>query len=165
MIDTQVGIARNCVDAEATIARMARLVERARAASAPVVWVQDEDGLARGSDEWQLAAPLQPIAGETRIYKRYWDAFVDTGLSERLAELGVTRLVVAGAHTDYCIRTTSLRAASEGFDVTLVSDAHMTGDAEGMTAAAIVAHTNLYFDGLPYPGRSIGTAAHDEVAL
>ena len=40
------------------------------------------------------------------------------------------RLVIAGAQTDYCIRTTAQRAATEGYAVVLASDAHTTTAAE-----------------------------------
>lgn len=169
VIDTQVAIARNCTHAARTIETMARLVDRARGANVPVIWVQDEDGLVRGSDDWQLAPPLAAADSEHRIYKRHWDAFVDTDLAGYLEGEGVSHLLIAGAHTDYCIRTTGLRAASEGFDVTIVGDAHMTGDSvigdETLTASAIVAHTNLYFAGLRYPGQVIGTTPLDALVL
>lgn len=82
---------------------------------------------------------------------------------------GATRLVVAGAQSDFCVRTTTQRAAAEGYDVTLVRDAHTTVDtiADGVriTGEQIVAHTNMYFAGLRYPGQEFAVARHDEVAL
>jgi nicotinamidase-related amidase len=77
--------------------------------------------------------------------------------------------VVAGAQTDYCIRTTAQRAAAEGYSVVLASDAHTT-TAAGVGSVAlsgeqIVAHTNGYFAGLRYPGVEVGIAAHDEIPL
>ncbi|MFG6475031.1 isochorismatase family protein [Microbacterium sp. P06] len=81
----------------------------------------------------------------------------------------MTHLVVAGAQSDYCIRTTTQAAAARGYDVTLVSDAHTTTDAEhdgvALTGEQIVAHTNMYFSGLRYPGQRFATAKHDVVAL
>lgn len=51
----------------------------------------------------------------------------------------------------------------------LVSDGHTTTDSawDGVrvTGEQIVAHTNMYFSGLRYPGRTFGVARHDEVAL
>ena len=70
---------------------------------------------------------------------------------------------------DYCIRTTTQSAAVRGYDVTLVSDAHTTTDAEWegveITGEQIVAHTNRYFSGLRYPNQIFGIARHDEVEL
>jgi nicotinamidase-related amidase len=84
-----------------------------------------------------------------------------------LAGLGATRLVVAGAQSDYCIRTTTQAAAARGFDVTLVGDAHTTTDAQhdGVTISGeqIIAHTSMYFAGLRYPGQRFAVETHDLV--
>ncbi|WP_258371746.1 hypothetical protein [Curtobacterium sp. MCBD17_023] len=55
------------------------------------------------------------------------------------------------------------------YGLTLVADAHTTTDAEHdgvvITGAQIVAHTNMYFAGLRYPGRQFVAVPHDTVAL
>ncbi|MBB1509560.1 isochorismatase family protein [Tessaracoccus sp. MC1756] len=43
------------------------------------------------------------------------------GLAQWLGEQGVTRVDVVGIATDYCVRATSLDAAREGFDTTVLS--------------------------------------------
>ena len=45
-----------------------------------------------------------------------------------LAERGVGRLIVAGAQTDACIRSTLHGAITRGYDAILVGDAHTTED-------------------------------------
>jgi isochorismate hydrolase len=103
------------------------------------------------------------------VRKAYRDSFADTDLDDILTGLGATRLVVAGAQSDHCIRTTTQSAAARGYDVTLVSDAHTTTDAEHdgvvITGGQIVAHTNMYFRGLRYPGQVFGIDTHDAVDL
>ena len=169
VIDLQVGVLRGCLDAEGVVARTVALVDRARAADVAVVWVQDHGSFAESSPDWALAAPLARAAGETLIRKSYRDSFADTDLAEILSQLDAGRLVIAGAQSDYCIRTTTQSAAVRGFDVTLVSDAHTTTDAEweGATIEArqIIAHTNMYFSGLRYPGAVFGVENHDVVAF
>lgn len=135
-----------------------------------MVWVyDDDDGDAFGIPEWELAAPLERRDDEPLVRKTYRDAFADTDLQAILDVLAVTRLVVAGAQSDYCVRTTTQRAAAAGYDVTLVSDAHTTTDTEwdgvAITGEQIVAHTNRYFSGLRYPGQRLGIATHDTVSL
>ncbi|MDM4763157.1 cysteine hydrolase family protein [Galbitalea sp. SE-J8] len=169
VIDLQVGVLENCVDARGVTERTAALVRRARSEGVPVVWVQDHDDFPEGSDGWRLAAPLERRPDEPLVRKRYRDSFAGTDLAEVLDRLAATRLVIAGAQSDYCIRTTTQAAAARGFDVTLVSDAHTTSDAEfdGITISGeqIVAHTNMYFRGLRYPGQRFGIASHDRVPL
>lgn len=166
VIDLQVGVLEGCVDVAGVVARTGALVERARAAGALVVWVQHvDDDLPHGSAAWQLAAGLVPAEDERRVSKTFYDAFADTPLRALLEERGVRRLVIAGAQSDYCIRTTAQRAAAEGYALVLASDAHTTAASEfgGVASSGeqIVAHTNGYFAGLRYPGVDIGVAAHD----
>jgi nicotinamidase-related amidase len=49
--------------------------------------------------------------------------------------------------TEYCIDTTCRRAVTAGYNVTLVSDGHLTRDSSVLLATAIVAHHNLTLDG------------------
>ncbi|GHH67629.1 cysteine hydrolase family protein [Promicromonospora soli] len=170
VIDLQVGVVRGCFDADGVVARSAALVERARSTGTPVVWVQHHaPDLERGTPGWGLADGLTPRPDEPLVHKAYRDAFAETGLREVLDSLGATRLVVVGAQSDFCVRTTTQRAASLGYDVTLVSDGHTTTDTEWdgvkITGEQIVAHTNMYFSGLRYPEGTFTVARHDDVAL
>lgn len=167
VIDLQEGVVQDCFDADGVLRRAALLVDRARAKGVPVVWVQDHGSFAEGDAAWELASPLVRSADETLVRKEYRDSFAETDLAEVLDALGARHLVVAGAQSDFCIRTTTQAAAMRGFDVTLVSDAHTTTDAEhdgvAITGEQIVAHTNMYFDGLRYPGRRFVAEKHDQV--
>lgn len=85
-----------------------------------------------------------------------------------LAGLAVGRLVVAGAETDGCIRSTIHGALAPGYDTTLVSDAHTTADQTEWGAPPpdqVIAHTNLYWTYQTAPGRTAGTATTEEVDL
>lgn len=169
VIDLQRGVVQGCFDAGGVLGRTAQLVERARSAGVPVVWVQDHGSFAEGTNEWALAAPLERGVNEPLVRKEYRDSFADTDLADVLGSLGVHHLVVAGAQSDYCIRTTTQTAAARGFDVTLVSDAHTTTDVEYdgvlITGEQIVAHTNMFFDSLRYPGHRYAAERHDQVEL
>ena len=73
----------------------------------PVIWVQhSSDELAEGSDEWGYVAELQREDSEPLVHKRYGDSFEGTDLESELAQRGVGRLVITGAQTDACIRST-----------------------------------------------------------
>jgi len=170
VIDLQKGVLPGCVDVPGVLERTAALVDRARAAGTPVIWVQHEaDGMEEGTPAFDLADELVPAGGEPRILKHYRDSFADTDLDEVLEGLDVGRLVIAGAQTDYCIRTTAQSAAVRGFDVTLVSDAHTTTDTEwdgvAIGGQQIVAHTNRYFAGLRYPGQLFAAEPAASVVL
>ena len=83
-----------------------------------------------------------------------------------LAGLGVGRLVVVGAQTDECIRSTLHGAVVRGYDATLVSDAHTTEDLTEWGAPPpdkVIAHTNLYWSNHTAPGRTAGTVETKDV--
>jgi nicotinamidase-related amidase len=161
VIDVQNGVVTGAFERHAVVANIATLVARARREQVPVVWVQHNDaGLARGSDNWQIVAELQPGDAEPLVDKSYGDSFEDTTLETVLSGLGVGRLVVVGAQTDYCIRSTLHGALARGYDATLVSDAHTTEDLTewgAPTPDLVISHTNMYWSDQTAPGRTAGT--------
>jgi nicotinamidase-related amidase len=167
VVDVQQGVVEEAHDRDAVVANVASLVEKARRERVPVVWVQHADrGLAQGSDEWRIVPELKPDDAEPLISKQYGDAFEDTDLEPVLAGLGVGRLVVVGAETDACIRSTLHGAFARGYDATLVSDAHTTGDQTAWGAPPpdqVIAHTNLYWKYQTAPGRTAGAVETGDV--
>jgi hypothetical protein len=143
---------------DAVIANINALVDGARAADTPVIWVQHHDeGLVEGSDGWQYVDELVRLESEPLVHKSYGDSFEETELEDVLAGAGVGHLIVAGAATDACIRSTIHGAVTRGYDVTLVGDAHTTGDLTSYGAPppeAVIAHTNLYWSFHEVPGRT-----------
>lgn len=167
VVDVQQGVVAGAHDRDAVVGRIRSLVDRARSEDVDVVWVQHADeGLPRDSDEWQYVEELEIGDDEPVVHKNYGDSFEDTDLEQVLADRGVGRLVVTGAQTDMCIRSTLHGALTRGYDVTLVSDAHTTEDLSewgAPTPDLVVAHTNMYWQYQSAPGRTAGTATTDEV--
>jgi hypothetical protein len=107
VVDVQNGVVGGAHERDTVVANIASLVEKARREQVPVVWVQHSDeGLARGSDDWQIVPELAPGDGEPLVEKSYGDSFEDTTLETVLAGLAPGRLVIARAETDACIRST-----------------------------------------------------------
>ena len=109
---------------------------------------------------------LLPDETEPRIEKQYGDSFEATELERVLSDLGVGRLLVVGAETDACIRSTLHGAFARGYDATLVSDAHTTGDMTQWGAPPpdqVISHTNLYWSFQAAPGRTAGTVGTRDV--
>ena len=168
VVDVQNGVVAAAHARDAVVANVSTLVEKARAEAVPVVWVQHSDeNLAQGSPEWEYVPELQRAESEPVVHKSYGDSFEATDLESVLAGLGVGRLVVAGAQTDMCIRSTLHGALVRGYDATLVGDAHTTEDLTEYGNPApeqVIAHTNLYWSFMKAPGRLGGvveTAAVD----
>ena len=157
IVDVQTGVVAGNHDRDAVVANIARLADKARGAGVPVIWVRhNSPEFVPGSEAWRIVAELDPRPGETIIDKRYGDAFEDTGLEAALAQARVGRLIVAGAQSDACIRSTIHGAFARGYDVTLISDAHTTEDLTAWGApppGQVIAHTNLYWSHQSAPGR------------
>ena len=169
VVDVQNGVVAGAHDRDSVVANIQGLVDRARAEDVPVVWVQhSDDNLARDADEWQIVPELQPTADEPLVHKQYGDSFEATDLESVLADRGVGRLVVTGAQTDACIRSTLHGAFTRGYDAALVSDAHTTEDLTAYGAPApdqVIAHTNLYWSFQGAPGRTAAVATAADVHL
>jgi nicotinamidase-related amidase len=169
VVDVQNGVVGEAHQRDATVATIAGLVERARSQEVPVIWVQQTDeNLEADSDAWQVVPELVPGEDEPRVRKAFGDSFEDTELEQLLAERSVGRLVVVGAQTDACIRSTIHGAFTRGYDTTLVSDAHTTEDltAYGAPAPAdVIAHTNLYWTFQAGPGRTAAVVEAADVEL
>ncbi|WP_329223109.1 cysteine hydrolase [Streptomyces sp. NBC_01485] len=161
VIDVQKGVVAGAPRRDEVIANIDTLIDAARAQDVPVIWVQHSDNdLERGSENWEYVAELVRLDSEPLVHKTYQDSFENTELETVLAERGVGRVLVTGAQTDACIRSTLHGALVRGYDVTLVADAHTTEDLTAYGAPApeqVIAHTNLYWSGQSAPGRSAGT--------
>ncbi|MBF9233357.1 cysteine hydrolase family protein [Microvirga alba] len=136
---------------DAVRARIAQLVDDARRANVPVIFVQ-HDGvpghrLEVGTPGWEICGDLNRADGDAVVRKTAGDSFHDTNLQAVLAQQGAKHLVVVGLMTQYCVDTTCRRAVSLGYDVTLVADAHTTDDSGALTVEQIVAHHNTLLDG------------------
>jgi nicotinamidase-related amidase len=169
VVDVQNGVMDGAHNRDQVIANIAVLVDRARSATVPVVWVQhSSDELPEGSEVWRFVSELKQDESEPVIHKRYGDSFDDTDLETVLAERKVGRLVVAGAQSDACIRSTLHGAIVRGYDATLVDDAHTTEDLTQYGAPPpdkVVAHTNLYWRYHTAPGREAGTVSTESVTF
>src|ERR1017187_7879168 len=125
VVDVQNGVVGEAHERDAVVANIGSLVEKARREQVPVVWVQHADEqLAKGTDDWRIVPELTTGDAEPLVEKSYGDSFEDTTLETVLSGLGVGRLVIVGAQTDACIRSTLHGALVRGYDATLVSDAH-----------------------------------------
>ena len=167
VVDVQNGVVKGAYERDAVVASVGSLVEKARRERVPVVWVQHSDEqLARGSEDWRIVPELTPEDAEPLVEKNYGDSFEDTTLETVLSGLGVGRLVVAGAQTDACIRSTLHGAFVRGYDATLVRDGHTTEDRTAWGAPSpdqVIAHTNLYWRYQTAPGRTAGTVETKDV--
>ena len=168
VIDVQNQVVADAWDRDGVIGRINTLVDRARGENVPVIWVQhSDDDMPRDTEGWQYVPELALADTEPVVHKRYGDSFEDTDLESLLAERRVGRLVVTGAQTDACIRSTLHGALVRGYDATLVEDAHTTEDLRQwgvpVSPEQVIAHTNTYWSWSEAPGRKGDVAPTAEV--
>ncbi|MFN8546652.1 MAG: cysteine hydrolase family protein [Candidatus Eisenbacteria bacterium] len=171
VVDVQVGVMANAWEAPRVEANIVSLVQHARDAGAPVVWVQHSDAdLKQGSDEWKLIPQLTPQANEAIVQKHYNSSFEETELDRVLGTLGAKRIVLAGAATNWCIRATAYGALDRGYDLTLVSDAHTTESIEFqngtvISAETIVSELNVGMKWISYPRSKVTVMPAAEISF
>ncbi|AVS69491.1 cysteine hydrolase [Paracidovorax avenae] len=125
---------RNNPQAEA---RMGEVLEAFRQATLPVIFTQHDSRqkvspLKIGLPGGTFIDSLQPREGELIIWKDVNSSFVGTTLELELRRRGVTRLVVAGFFTNYCVETTVRMAGNMAFDTYLIHDACATTNQIGV---------------------------------
>ncbi|MGB7739323.1 MAG: isochorismatase family protein [Steroidobacteraceae bacterium] len=171
VVDVQVGVVAPAWERQRFVGNVALAVRRARDAGIPVVWVQHHDEeLLRDTPAWQWVPELEPRASELRIYKSHNSAFENTELSSELDRLAVSRILLAGAATNWCIRATAYGALERGYDLTLLSDAHMTRDTELesgriLEARSMIDDLNVTIRWLSYPGRTNSSVPVEEATF
>ncbi len=152
IIDAQVGLIEGSrgpvFKADLLLENLKSMLNKAREANVSVIYIQDDDVATVGSSEWEIHPSISPIKGELVIRKKATDAFYGTNLDERLKSKEITKLVVGGCKTEYCVDTTCRKATTLGYNVILVGDAHSTTDNKVLTAEQIIAHHNCNLHGL-----------------
>lgn len=156
-----------CHETAPVIERINALARRARAAGATVVFIQHENvaPFVHGSTGWELAQGLHTEPGDLRLRKTTPDAFQRTQLQVLLDERGVTELVICGMQSEFCVDTTTRRAATLGYPVVLVADAHTTTDKPHLPAPAIIAHHNRTLTSMVSFGPRIRAVAAAELVF
>ncbi|MBO9329078.1 isochorismatase family protein [Achromobacter xylosoxidans] len=155
-------------EAATIIGRINKLAGRARAAGAPVVYVQHESAggaMVHGLPGWELDERLEPAPGDIRICKTTPDSFLRTGLADALSRAGVKELVVCGYASEFCVDTTVRRAAALGYPVTLAADAHTTHDKPHAAGAQIRAHHNATLSSISSFGVKIAAVATAQITF
>lgn len=127
--------------------------------SAPVVirW-SSSNTVARKVIHFILLRPVMPFIRLSNrdqkmsaFQKKSCDAFLETDLLALLKEWGVTKLVIGGFATEFCIDTTIRSALALGFETVVPEDGHTTADREHMPAAKVIEHHNATWPWLVTP--------------
>lgn len=110
------------------LAAVHRLLERAHAAGAPVIHLQNDGAPGTpdqpGTSGWELAVPPKPT--DIVIRKSTDDGFADTELEELLRERGADRVAFCGMLSEMCLAATVRTAMARSFRAVLAHDSQVT---------------------------------------
>lgn len=127
---------------QAAVAPIRRLIDRARDAGVPVLFVKMTLDEGTTSDAWKLRHgdsnrlrivekgtwgtelyELQPQEGDYMIEKHRYSAFIGTNLDLTLRSLNRKSIVLTGVLTNVCVESTARDGFMLDYNVTLASDA------------------------------------------
>jgi nicotinamidase-related amidase len=141
------------------VTRVGALVDAARAAEVPVVWVElgsdparpwrasnwlrggDYDAPMSPAEPCVLGTPgaqwyrMRPAEGETRVVKRAYSGFLGTDLDARLRAAGCDWLTVVGLTSECCVHATAQDALQLDWPVVVPRDATAAYDLDVNAAA------------------------------
>lgn len=152
IIDVQKGMWGNPdyppFDDKGVLERIATLIDMAHAAGAPVMYVQhhnlDEPNhpLKPGLAGYPFHDAIAPKPGDDVTVKHKSSAFHGTDLDAKLKARDIDHLVITGMQSEFCVNSMIRGAYERDYKITLVSDAHSTGDTRVAKAKDIVALQN-----------------------
>ncbi|MBV9420353.1 MAG: cysteine hydrolase [Alphaproteobacteria bacterium] len=130
------------------LARIAALIRKARAANAPIMYVQhhgkDEPNhpFKPGLPGYPFHEAIAPAPGDDVTVKTKSSAFHHTDFDTKLKARGIDHLVITGMQSEFCVNSAIRGAYERDYRITLVSDAHSTGDLGPAKAEHIIALQN-----------------------
>ena len=110
------------------LARIERLLARARAAGTPVFHVRQlgQAGSLFDGAGGDILPQAAPAGAEPVIEKRLPNAFAGTALHERLQQAGRRNLILAGFMTHMCVSASARAGLDLGYQVTIAGDCAAT---------------------------------------
>lgn len=132
-------------------------INRLIGAADSVIFIQhsEDGGLEEGSEGFALLSELEQPADALYVTKTACDAFYQTQLERVLAEKSISKFVICGCATDYCVDTTLKIGASKGYGITVAEDAHTTANRPAAQAETLIAHYNEVWRTLTVPGNPV----------
>lgn len=148
---------------QAVVEPICRLIEAARRANVPVIWVRADyeprhllepvlakqremnidAACSRGGSWGAEFFRLRPAGGDVIIEKHRYSAFAETELDALLRDQGIRTLVLAGVQTNICIESTFRDAFNKGYYLVIPEDC-VASHAPSLHEAALINFSFLF---------------------
>jgi nicotinamidase-related amidase len=129
------------------LGEIAALLEKARAAGAPVLHVKHRGRPGGAFDpaapRGDIVASVAPRGNEPVIEKLLPNSFAGTDLKAQLDALGHKELILAGFMTHLCVEATARSALDHGFKANVVAAATATRDLPDPTSSATLSASEV----------------------
>jgi len=127
---------------EQLIKNLNLLIKKATESRVSVLFVRDLEVAEGKGKGFQVHNEINVPADSKFFDKTATNPFHGTNLLNYLKSQEINHIVIAGCKTQHCIDTAVRTATVNGFDVTLVGDAHSTTDNNSLSAEQIINHHN-----------------------
>jgi len=115
------------VDGDDLVSKCAALIEKARAADVPVIYVEhvNTNDMEENTPEEDVAtdATIAPQSEDPVVHKRFGSAFIKTNLESVLEEREIERIVACGLSSYGCVEATVLYGKLYGYQVAVAANA------------------------------------------
>ena len=133
-------------DTEGVVKRINELAVLFREQDFPVLYIQ-HDGTGTGVFEkntvdWENLSELRVEPTDILIDKYANDVFYNSTLQSILNDQNVSELVITGCATDFCVASTIQSALTKDYTITVIENAHTTGDRPHLKAEQLIEHYN-----------------------
>jgi len=165
VIDVQTALITGAHREQEILYNINSVIGYARDKNGLVVFVQHchatYEALKKGNPGWAVHSSLDKRESDIFVEKEASDSFYQTDLDEVLHAHNIEHVVVTGLQTEFCVDTTCRSALSKGYAVTLISDAHTTGNSH-LPAQDVIEHHNKILGNLAHPTQSIEVVPHSD---
>ncbi len=145
-------------DTRGVVNRINSLSQIFRALDFPVIFIQHDGTKSNefipNTTEWELLDDLKTHPTDILINKYANDVFYNSSLQSELTALGVNELFITGCATDFCVESTIQSGITKDYNITVVADAHTTGNRPHLKAEKVIEHYNwIWQNMIPTQGR------------
>lgn len=140
-------VEKGVIEKESLVKNINLVIQKAVEKEIPIVFIRDVDVSKGEGPGFQVHDEINVPASAVTFNKAATNSFYGTPLKDYLKEHKVEHLVMMGCKTEYCIDTAVRTATVNGFDVTLVGDAHSTSDSDTLSGQQIIQHHNRILHG------------------
>lgn len=140
-------VEQGVVEKERLITNINAVVQKALDGDISIIFVRDVDVANGEGPGFEVHKEINVPSHAVTFNKAATNSFYGTTLNDYLKEQKIEHLVMMGCKTEYCLDTAVRTATVNGFDVTLVGDAHSTSDSDTLSGQQIINHHNRTLHG------------------